>query len=500
MTSSKRIVDRKSRQLSRLRWVIGTPYFVQGSNKLTEIPILFLIKFQLGMDDAGGQLFDALRSIGWVIKPLWGYISDRVRLFGYHRKSWYVLMACLSVAFWFAAALISYLGVTIPLVYFIVFNLGFATYAFVDVVTDAIMVTEGQRLKRVGSFVNFQWILMSIANAGALFAGGWLQDHIKGGHIHLWMVFLMAGIPPMFTAVVGLRNIPEKKQPGAQRRTKPRKTDVGLKRTWLYLRSVPERLNTFRKNNRPLWLLVLFIFFWKFSPAVGFIERSYLIDERGFSAQTFGIILSVGGVTFLVSIFCYRWVVRTFRRIVWYQYLYAMVAFWVLTFPFSFCLYLDPDHRWWQLFSFTGSDFFSLLPEWNRYQWFKLINGTILSFVSIPAFLIPLTIIGCTVKVSRAAVGYAFLTAIANATNMVEDVAGAVLFKLFSSPAFEWLINGFQGSLFEFAHSFETRTLILELFVYISLLFTLLTIPFIELLRRELLRQRINIDLSETND
>ena len=120
--------------------------------------------------------------------------------------------------------------------------------------------------------------------------------------------------------------------------------------------------------------------------------------------------------------------------------------------------------------------------------------------MSIPAFLIPLTISGCTVKVSRAAAGYAFLTALANATNMVEDVAGAALFKLFSSAPFEWLINSFQGSIFELANSFKTRTLILELFIYISLLFTLLTIPFIELLRRELIRRRINIDLSETGD
>ena len=173
MNSLRKTTNQLASELSHLRWVIGTPYFVQGTNKLTEIPILFFIKFQLQMDDAGGQLFDALRGIGWMLKPVWGYISDRFAFFGYYRKSWYVLMACLAVLFWFAVAGLSYIGITIPLVYFIVFNFAFATYAFVDVVTDAIMVTEGQRLKRVGSFVNFQWLVMSIANAGALFLG-WL--------------------------------------------------------------------------------------------------------------------------------------------------------------------------------------------------------------------------------------------------------------------------------------------------------------------------------------
>ena len=121
-------------------------------------------------------------------------------------------MACLAVAFWFLAAVFSYLGATIPVIYFIVFNFAFATYAFVDVVTDAIMVTEGQRLRRVGSFVNFQWLILSVANAGALFLGGWLQDNIEAGSVDPWVVFFLAGIPPLFTAFVGIRYIPEKRR------------------------------------------------------------------------------------------------------------------------------------------------------------------------------------------------------------------------------------------------------------------------------------------------
>ena len=500
MNSSQRTDDRNSRRLSHIRWAIGTPYFVQGTKSLTEIPILFFIKFQLGLDDAGGQLFDALRSIGWMIKPLWGYISDRFALFGYYRKSWYVLMACLAVVFWFLAAIFSYLGITIPLIYFIVFNLAFATYAFVDVVTDAIMVTEGQRLKRVGSLVNFQWLILSIANAGALFLGGWLQNNIEAGAVDPWVVFFLAGIPPLFTALVGIRHIPEKKHPAPPKHTKKLESSARFNQAWPYIRSVPGRLNRFRKNNYTLWLLMLFIFFWKFSPSVGYIERSYLIDVRGFTGQIFGIILSIGGITFFVSILFYRWVVRTFRRTQWYYFLYAMVAIAVLHFPLSFFLYLEPDHPWWQFIYFTLPDAFNPLPAWNRYQWFKLVNGTIFSFAMIPAFLIPLTINGHIVKVSHAAVGYAFLTALANTTNIVEDVVGAGLFKLFSTPSFGWLHIVFQGSIFDIANSLDTRTVILEMFIYISLFFTLLTIPFIELLRRNLKKQGIIILLSKADD
>ena len=47
------------------------------------------------------------------------------------------------------------------------------------------------------------------------------------------------------------------------------------------------------------------------------------------------------------------------------------------------------------------------------------------------------------------------------------------------------------------AHTADERTLILQMFVYISLFFTLLTIPFIELLRRELERRNVDINLGK---
>lgn len=474
------------------------PYFVQGTKKLTEIPTLFFIKFELGLGDAGGQLFDSLRSIGWMMKPIWGYISDQFPLFGYKRKSWYVLMACLGASFWFLTAFLSHAGVTIPMVYLIVFNLAFGTYAFVDVVTDAIMVTEGQRLKRVGSLVNFQWIALSFANAIALFLGGWLQENVSNDEFGVWIVFFMAGLPPLATAFVGLKFLDEEKAPP---RPRPHKDGPpAWKRTFTYIVRAPSVINRFRQENRLLWILVLFIFFWKFTPAVGYIERSYLLDTRGFSASSFGTILAAGGLTFLASVLSYRWFVRRFRSIEWHQYLYAMVVIGVLSFPFSFLLYLDPDHTFWRFVYFTVPDWMNPLPGWNRYEWFRLLSGVILGFATIPAFLIPLTINGSTIRAEHAAVGYAFLTALANATNIVEDVIGAGLYSLFASDSFTWLRDGFSYSILDFAGTADTRTLILEIFVYISLFFTLLTVPFIIMLKEEITRRNIEINLAEKQE
>ncbi len=261
------------------------------------------------------------------------------------------------------------------------------------------------------------------------------------------------------------------------------------------LRAWPARFRAFRHDNRPIWLLALFIFFWKFNPSIGYIERSYLIDERDFGALSFGVILSAGSIVFLLSILTYRWVVRRFPGVRWDQYLYAMIALAVLSFPLSFFLYLDPDHPWWDYVHVTVPDWLNPLPDWNRYQWFRLIVQTVLGFASIPAFIIPLTVAGETVKLAYAGMGYAFLTALSNVTDMFEGVVGAGLYWLFTQPWLAWLIAAFRGSFLDIASSADERTLVLELFVYISLAFTLLTIPFLELLKRELERRGTTIRL-----
>jgi hypothetical protein len=498
--------NHKRGMLSRFRWVIGTPYFVQGTTTLTEVPILYFIKFTLGMGDAGGQLFDALRQSGWFVKPVWGFISDRYPLFGYHRKSWYVLMAFLATVLWLLNALLVFVGIAVPMVYLVSFNLAFATYAFVDVVCDALMVIHGRRLKKIGNFINFQWAVLAVANAVSVYLGGWLQGKIQEERFESWLVFLLTAIPPLVTATVGIRNIEEERRPASNQSPNLPRPDrnnmmrAAIRSALKSLRSFPAAVNGFRRDNRTLWLLILFIFFWRFSPSIGFIERSYLIDVRGFTPESFGVILSIGGVTFLVSVLAYSGIVKRFPDIQWYHYLYAMVVLALVAFPLSFYLYLDSPHPWWRIFDFiTLPAWLNPLPHWNRYQWFRLIVQTTLGFATLPAFIIPLTIAGETVKVAYAGVSYAFLMSLSNATNMFEGVVGAGLYELFSRPAFDWLIRVFENSFMNVAHSGDERTLILQMFIYISLFFTLLTIPFVEILRRELARQNIDINLGKRN-
>jgi hypothetical protein len=88
---------------------------------------------------------------------------------------------------------------------------------------------------------------------------------------------------------------------------------------------------------------------------------------------------------------------------------------------------------------------------------------------------------------------YAFLMALSNVTNTFEGLVGSGLYWLFSQPSVLWLVRLFHRSPFDMAGVGDQRTIILQLFVYISLFFTLLTIPVVVLLKRTLARSGIEV-------
>ncbi|MGH7928179.1 MAG: hypothetical protein ACREQV_10310, partial [Candidatus Binatia bacterium] len=353
---------------------------------------------------------------------------------------------------------------------------------------------------RVGSFINFEWTMLSLANALAAALSGWFQGKIVAGDLAYWLIFLLTGIPPLFTALVGYLNIDERpvrrssRVPKTQAAVGPQNTDRSLRHR---LRTARTSIRSFVRENSLLLLLVLFIVLWNFSPSIGYIERSYLIDVRDFSPAAFGTVLTLQAITFLLSILTYRWILRRWPWIQWYHYLYAMIAIIIVAFPLSFYFYLDPDHPWWRFIMALLPPGWNPVPGWNRYVWFRIIFSLLFGFATIPAFMIPLRVAGEVVKLEYAGMSYAFLMALSNVTNTFEGLVGSGLYWLLNRPWMAWLLSAFHQSPLDIAGVPDARTLILQLFVYISLFFTLLALPVVVILKRELARCDIQITNTE---
>ncbi|KAI9127151.1 hypothetical protein K1719_001710 [Acacia pycnantha] len=70
---------------------VAMVYFVQGVLGLARLAVNFYLKDDLHLDPAETDVITEFSALPWVVKPLYGFISDSVPLFGYWRRSYLVL-------------------------------------------------------------------------------------------------------------------------------------------------------------------------------------------------------------------------------------------------------------------------------------------------------------------------------------------------------------------------------------------------------------------------
>lgn len=259
---------RESPEARRLALVFAIVYFAQGMWYLPNLSITFFLKDTLGLNAAQTATFFSITVIPWLIKPVYGLISDFVPLFGQRRKSYLLLSSSLAAAMGLTLSMMgsyTYWGVAI---FFTLMGLGLA---FTDVLTDALMVENGQRLGLTGPFQAVQWAAISCASILVGIGGGWLAQQK-----FLSATFLIAGIFPVITLAMAIFII-----------TEPR-VEVGdrqFRDTWAALRGAI--------GSRTLWIVAGFIFFYNFSPSFGPALVYYATDELHFSKIFLGTLDSL---------------------------------------------------------------------------------------------------------------------------------------------------------------------------------------------------------------
>lgn len=259
---------RENPEARRLALVFAIVYFAQGMWYLPNLSITFLLKDTFGLSAAQTATFFSITVIPWLIKPVYGLISDFVPLFGQRRKSYFLLTSGIAAAMGLILTMMgsyTYWGVAI---FFTLMGLGLA---FTDVLTDALMVENGQRLGLTGPFQAIQWAAISFASILVGIGGGWLAQHK-----FLSLTFLIATIFPLITLAMGIFLISEPQGQVGERQ---------FRETWAAIRGAI--------GSRTLWIVAGFIFFYNFSPSFGPALVYYATDVLQFSKIFLGVLESL---------------------------------------------------------------------------------------------------------------------------------------------------------------------------------------------------------------
>lgn len=253
--------------------VFASVYFfsMNGLGALPGLAVNFLLKDKAGLTPEQMAYFQAVTLIAWVIKPLWGMISDLFPIFGSRRKSYLVLTSLCAAAGWLILAFLPDPAVAQPLL--LLMTLIYMAYAFQDVVSDGLMVETGQPLNMTGQFQSIQWAAVYTAMIITSFAGGWVAEFAQKGALSYRSIFGMTAVFPLLTAAIVFFLVREPS------RTHPeRAAELGLR-------------DIFR--HRGIWILAAFLFLWNFSPSFGAPFFYYAVDTLKFTPSFLGILQAV---------------------------------------------------------------------------------------------------------------------------------------------------------------------------------------------------------------
>lgn len=278
---------RENPETRRLALLFAWVYFAQGMWALPDLSLTFLLKDTLRLSPAEVAAFFTVATIPWYIKPLYGLISDFFPIWGYRRKSYFILATLGAVAAGLSLGNFAIHTYWMTLGLFTLMALGFA---FADVLADALMVERGQPLGITGSLQAVQWGAISVALVVVGVAGGYLAEHTP-----LNIAFRLTAIFPAVTFLLVFWAV----------RETPRGSDPEVfRRTW---RSVRRGISSKR-----LWVIAGFIFFYNFSPSFGPALVYYMTDHLKFSKFFIGTLDSIGAASGIAGAALYFFYSKSF--------------------------------------------------------------------------------------------------------------------------------------------------------------------------------------------
>jgi MFS family permease len=303
----------KTPEARRLAALFGVVYFAQGMWSLANQPMAIVLKERDAL--SAGQVADfmLISTVPWLIKPVYGLVSDFVPLFGRRRKSYFLLASGLAAAAGFTLSALPYHDYWRMAGLFTAMGFGLA---FTDVLTDAIMVENGRARGLTGAFQSVQWFAIYAASILVGVLGGYFASTRN-----LHAAFLLAACFPLVSFTMATLFVHEA----------PTRFDgAAFRETWTAIRGAA--------GTREIWLVAGFIFFFNFSPSFGPAFLYYQTDVLQFDQQFIGVLSSLQAVGYMIGALIYAPLSRRLplRRII----LWAIGV--TATATFGYLLYRDP--------------------------------------------------------------------------------------------------------------------------------------------------------------
>ncbi|MEH2056196.1 MAG: folate/biopterin family MFS transporter [Nostoc sp.] len=401
---------------------ILTVYFVQGILGLSRLAVSFFLKDELLLSPVQVSALLGIVFLPWMIKPVFGFISDGLPIFGYRRRPYLILSGILGCASWVSLATIVHTSWAATLA----IAFGSLSVAMSDVIVDSLVVerARGESQAKAGSLQSLCW--------GASAIGGLITAYFSGLLLQYFTTRTVFGITALFPLIVSgvawlIAESPVSKDAEDSNHTNP----LPIKHQLKQLRQAI--------TQKTIWLPTAFIFIWQATPNAESAFFYFSTNELHFEPEFLGRVHLVTSFASLAGV----WIFQRFLKSIPFRVIFA----WSTV-----------------LSSILGMTMLLLVTHTNRRlgiddHWFSLGDSLILTVMGKIAFMQVMVLAARLCPSGVEATLFALLMSIFNSAGTVSHAFGALITY--------WL--GITATNFES----------LWLLVVITNLSTLLPLPFI---------------------
>mmetsp|Transcript_380 Transcript_380/g.602 ORF Transcript_380/g.602 Transcript_380/m.602 type:complete len:506 (+) Transcript_380:1-1518(+) len=385
-------------------------YFVQGALGLSRLAVTYFLKDDLNLLPAESAALMGFTSLPWLLKPIYGFLSDGFPIYGYKRRSYLVIAGIMGCLSWIALGTIVHDASTA----FLAITIGSLSIAISDVVVDSIVVERSRLLSEKDNELidsNSKEIRTKASPAGADLQslcwsasslGGIMSAYFSGSLLQYAtpkFVFLLTSIFPLIiTGVSFLIN----EQPISNIEAATLNMSTLLRNSTSQLKKI---FSTMR--NPSIYLPILFIFLWQATPSPDSAMFYFTTNELGFDPEFLGRIRLASSFASLAGVLSYRtWLKNVSAR---------DIIFWttLISVPLSLT----------QLLLTTHYNRVLGIPD----QLFALTDSVVLTVLGQIAFMPTLTLAAAVCPPGVEGTLFATLMSIYNASFTVGSELGAGL-------------------------------------------------------------------------
>ncbi|NET08724.1 MAG: folate/biopterin family MFS transporter [Symploca sp. SIO2B6] len=420
-------------------------YFVQGILGLASLAVSFFLKDDLGLSPTEVAALTGVGLFPWMIKPLFGLLSDNVPILGYRRRPYLILAGVAGSLVWVAMATI----VTTPWAVTVAIVCNALAIALSDVIVDSLVVERARRESQAaaGSLQSLCWGTSAFGSLITAYFSGFLLERVT-----VQTVFLITASFPLIVSMVAWL-IDETPVRHAEIPTADEAVEIAthppqesqLKRLWQAVKQ------------RSVWMPTVFIFLWQATPSSGSAFFFFTTNDLGFQPEFLGRVQLVTSIAAIVGI----WLFQTFFKSVPFR----QIIGWSIV-----------------IATLLGMTSLLLVTHTNRAlgisdQWFSIGDTLILTVMGEIAFM-PLLVLAARICPEGVeATLFALLMSVFNCARLVSQEGGALLTHVMGVT--------------------ETDFTNLWLLVLVTNLSSLLPLPFLGLLPNQTSNQVSNQTLNQ---